>query len=277
MSLRPVLLVDTGPVLAEALAPALSRENRALETAPDGPHALDRLRAGDWELLVAGPNANGLDSLELLRRARAIRPDLKVILTGESDPLRVLTALRSRAFSYFHRPVAPAALVDMVQQALAAASWKNDLRVVSARREWITIEVRCRLQAVERTTHYLREFLADLPAQACEDVAIAFRELLMNAVEHGGKYDPHKRARVSLVRTSRALIVHIADPGTGFSFDFLPNSALSNPAGSPTQHAEFRAGHGQRPGGFGILMSRQLVDDLIYNERGNAVLFMKYL
>ena len=34
---------------------------------------------------------------------------------------------------------------------------------------------------------------------------------------------------------------------------------------------------GQRPGGFGILMSRQLVDDLLYNERGNAVLFVKYL
>ncbi|SPF46834.1 hypothetical protein SBA4_3580017 [Candidatus Sulfopaludibacter sp. SbA4] len=34
---------------------------------------------------------------------------------------------------------------------------------------------------------------------------------------------------------------------------------------------------GQRPGGFGILMTRNLVDELIYNERGNAVLFVKYL
>jgi CheY-like chemotaxis protein/anti-sigma regulatory factor (Ser/Thr protein kinase) len=277
VSSRPVLLVDTGPVLAEALAPAIHRENRDLETAPDGPQALARLRDADWDLLVAGPNANGLDGLELLRRARVIRPDLKVILTGNPDPQRVLTAIRSRAFSYFHNPVAPAALVDMVQQALAAESWKNDLRVISARPEWITIQVRCRLQAVERTTHYLREFLADLPVQTCDDVALAFRELLMNAVEHGGKNDPHKLARVSLLRTSRSLIVHIADPGTGFSFDFLPNSALSNPDGSPTRHAEFRAGHGQRPGGFGILMSRQLVDDLLYNERGNAVLFVKYL
>ena len=32
-----------------------------------------------------------------------------------------------------------------------------------------------------------------------------------------------------------------------------------------------------KPGGFGILMSRNLVDDLLYNERGNAVLFVKYL
>ena len=43
------------------------------------------------------------------------------------------------------------------------------------------------------------------------------------------------------------------------------------------RHVEIRAEKGQRPGGFGILMSRTLVDELLYNERGNAVLFVKYL
>ena len=99
----------------------------------------------------------------------------------------------------------------------------------------------------------------------------------MNAIEHGGKYDAKKRVRASLLRSSRALIVHIHDPGTGFSLDFLPHAAISNPEDSPTRHVEIRAERGVRPGGFGILMSRNLVDDLLYNERGNAVLFVKYL
>ena len=38
-----------------------------------------------------------------------------------------------------------------------------------------------------------------------------------------------------------------------------------------------REAKGMRPGGFGILMSRKLVDDLIYNEKGNEVLLVKYL
>jgi anti-sigma regulatory factor (Ser/Thr protein kinase) len=38
-----------------------------------------------------------------------------------------------------------------------------------------------------------------------------------------------------------------------------------------------RAEEGRRPGGFGILLTRNLVDELLYNERGNAVLFVKYL
>jgi anti-sigma regulatory factor (Ser/Thr protein kinase) len=38
-----------------------------------------------------------------------------------------------------------------------------------------------------------------------------------------------------------------------------------------------RAEEGKRPGGFGILLTRNMVDDLLYNQRGNAVLFVKYL
>jgi anti-sigma regulatory factor (Ser/Thr protein kinase) len=79
------------------------------------------------------------------------------------------------------------------------------------------------------------------------------------------------------MRTAKAVIVQIQDPGKGFSLDALPHAAISNPEDSPIHHVEVRAEAGQRPGGFGILMSRNLVDELIYNERGNGVLFVKYL
>jgi DNA-binding NarL/FixJ family response regulator len=277
VSSRALLLVDSDPAVQEGLAQPLRRANRTVEISPDGYEALARLRDSSWDLLVAGTGRNGLDGLKLLRRARAIRPDLRVIVTGDPDPQRVVRALKDRAYGYFHNPVPPSALADMVQQALESDSWQNDIRVLSARPEWVTLEVRCRMEAVDRTTHHVREVLADLDPQVCDDVAIAFRELLMNAVEHGGKYDARKRVRVSVLRTGRSVIVHIADPGPGFSFDFLPHAAISNPNDSPTLHVEFRAGQGQRPGGFGILMSRQLVDELLYNERGNAVMFVKYL
>ncbi len=32
-----------------------------------------------------------------------------------------------------------------------------------------------------------------------------------------------------------------------------------------------------RAGGFGILLTSQLVDELVYNERDNELLFVKYL
>ena len=106
---------------------------------------------------------------------------------------------------------------------------------------------------------------------------MAFREILLNAIEHGGQFDPSKRVQIECVRTDRILIYHVRDPGKGFSFDFLPHAAISNPPDAPAAHMEYRAARNLRPGGFGILVTRSLVDELIYNERGNEVLLIKYL
>ena len=38
-----------------------------------------------------------------------------------------------------------------------------------------------------------------------------------------------------------------------------------------------REEQGIRPGGFGLVMVRGKVDELIYNEKQNEVLFIKYL
>ena len=40
---------------------------------------------------------------------------------------------------------------------------------------------------------------------------------------------------------------------------------------------DVRVVQGLRPGGLGIFMTRELVDDLVYNEAQNEVLFVKYL
>jgi anti-sigma regulatory factor (Ser/Thr protein kinase)/CheY-like chemotaxis protein len=277
VSLRRLLVVDPDPAVHELLAAALKSDDCSILDVLDEKEAVKSLRQTPCDVLVAGPGRNGFDALKLLRQVRTLAPEARVILTGDPDPKRVIGAIRQHAYCYFRAPLSPGPLTDMVQQALGTPSWKDDIRLISARPEWVALDVRCKLEAAERTTQFVREIEGDLPPVVREDVAAAFRELLMNAVEHGGRGDPKKRVRVSLVRTSRSLIVHIHDPGAGFSLDFLPHAAISNPVDAPIRHVEVRAEEGRRPGGFGILLTRNLVDELIYNERGNAVLFVKYL
>jgi hypothetical protein len=45
----------------------------------------------------------------------------------------------------------------------------------------------------------------------------------------------------------------------------------------PLKHVDVREEMGLRPGGFGLLMARALVDELIYNQAQNEVVFIKYL
>jgi DNA-binding NarL/FixJ family response regulator len=274
---RALLLIDADPAVQELLTGMLRRDDRRIQTVSDGRDALDRLRQWHCDVVVAGQGRNGFDGLKLVRQVRAIQPEARVIVTGDPDPQHILTAIRERAYGYLHKPISEGPLSEMVAQALDSGAWRDDIRVVSSRPEWISLDVRCKLDAAERTTHFLRELSADLPLQIRDDVTAAFRELLMNGIEHGGKSNPRKRVRASLLRTPRSVIVHIQDPGKGFSLDMLPHAAISNPEGSPIKHVEIRAEEGRRPGGFGILMSRNMVDELLYNERGNAVLFVKYL
>jgi DNA-binding NarL/FixJ family response regulator len=274
---RSLLVIDPERSVHEFLKDILQREDRTFQDAYSLPDAEAFLRAAPYDVVLAGQGRNGHDGRKMVRRVHTLQPDARVILTGDSAPTSVIQAIRARVFGYCHNPPAAGPLSDIVQQALDASSWRNDIVLLSARPEWIAMDVRCKMEAGDRATHFLRELLADLPTSVREDVTSAFRELLFNAIEHGGECNPKKRVRVWIQRTPKALIVHIQDPGKGFSLNSLPHAAISNPADSPIHHVEVRAEAGQRPGGFGILMTRNLIDELIYNERGNAVLFVKYL
>ena len=76
---------------------------------------------------------------------------------------------------------------------------------------------------------------------------------------------------------SRMLLFQVKDVGTGFSLDDIPHAALNNPPEEPLRHVDYRSQNGMRPGGFGIMMVKQIADDLIYNEHGNEVLLIKYM
>ncbi len=73
------------------------------------------------------------------------------------------------------------------------------------------------------------------------------------------------------------MICRIKDPGNGFDPSHLEHAAVNNPVDDPFHHVGVREEKGLRPGGFGILMTRQLVDDLVYNELHNELMFVKFL
>ena len=61
------------------------------------------------------------------------------------------------------------------------------------------------------------------------------------------------------------------------AIDELPHAAIGHAPDDPIGHMLVREEKGIRPGGFGLLMVRNSVDELIYNEKRNEVVFVKYL
>ena len=278
MAPQRILIVDDDPDVHQLLSAVLESPERQVESAYEGLAGLRCVLAAPYDLVITDVNMPGLDGMTLLERIREARPETRVVvMTVGSTPENIIRAIRERAFSYFSKPFAVGAVAEMVDRALNSTPSADDIEVFSARPEWLSLRVRCKLETADRILQFLREMKTGLPAAEEEHIATAFREILLNAIEHGAGSDPTKRVFITYVRTKRALLYYVRDPGKGFSFQKLSHAAVANPEGSPFNHADVRAQLGMRPGGFGLLITGQLVDELMYNESGNEVLLVKYL
>jgi CheY-like chemotaxis protein/anti-sigma regulatory factor (Ser/Thr protein kinase) len=275
---KRILVVDDDRDVHPLLVAALQRPDRVIDSAYDGLEGLRLVEAAPYDLVLSDVNMPRLDGMALLEHIHGVRPSTKVVvMTVANTPENVIHAIRKQAFAYFSKPFTLSAVEEMVERALTGTTFETDIEVLSARPNWLELRLRCKLETADRILQFLREMRTGLPPAEEENIATAFREILFNAIEHGGGSDPEKTVVLTYVRAEKAIVYRVRDPGKGFSFDKLPHAAVSNPLNSPLEHTKVREKLGLRPGGFGIFMTREIVDELIYNEAGNEVLLIKYL
>jgi CheY-like chemotaxis protein/anti-sigma regulatory factor (Ser/Thr protein kinase) len=275
---KRILIVDDDPDVHDILRIALQNTGRYLESAFDGIEGLRKFEEAHWDLVITDVIMPGIDGMELLERVRRTRPQTPVVvMTVDSTADKIVSAIRDNAFAWFGKPFTTRAVRDMVESALAAPRLERDIEIISASPRWLELRLRCDLETATRALHFVREMEQGLSERERENVAMSFREILFNAVEHGGGNNPDVYVTITYTRADGVLLFRVRDPGPGFSFEKLRHAAVSNPAGSPAEHAMNRDKLGMRPGGFGILLTRAFVDELLYNEKGNEALLIKYL
>jgi CheY-like chemotaxis protein/anti-sigma regulatory factor (Ser/Thr protein kinase) len=276
---RRILIVDDDRALRHVLTELLKAAGHTVDQTADGRDALSRVDSGAYHIVLLDLGLPGINGLDVLAHARAAAsPPIVIVMTADDTPETLLGAVRRQAYRYLRKPFAPSAIVEVVEDAIAQeAAAGMSIEVVSARPEWVELVAPCVLEMADRIPLFVMQLHIDLADSVRESVAQAFRELMNNAIEWGGKLDPDRKVRISCVRAKRMLLYRIADPGEGFDIDKLQHAAISNPSDSPIQHAIIREEKGLRPGGLGLMMTRSLVDELIYNEARNEVILIKYL
>jgi len=272
-----LLIVDDDPAIHELVRAMLAGTEWEGDSASNAEEALARLETHSYDLLLADILMPGMDGLALLGQLRIRHPDMPVVtMTVRNTPEHVLGSLRREAAAYISKPFSRDTLLLALRGALSTTVGDDDVKILSDKPEWISLEVRCRLSAADRLVQFVRELPSDLDPDQREHIATAFRELLINAIEHGGHLDPEKRVSLSYIRTARSIVYYIRDPGEGFSMDALAHAAVSTPD-DPVRHVALRNQMGIRPGGFGMLLTKNFADELMYSRKGNEVIFIKYL
>jgi anti-sigma regulatory factor (Ser/Thr protein kinase) len=199
-----------------------------------------------------------------------------IIVADRRTPADVIAAIRARAFSYLTKPLSTQVLEEVLQLAVESPAWEEAIEMLSGTDAWIRLSVRCDVSTANRLQQFVREFL-DLPEVDEDKVATASREMLLNAMEHGGRFDPERRIEIAYLRARQMVLIRIKDPGEGFSLKENLDTAANNPPDDPLRHQKHREAQGIRPGGYGILLAKNLVDELFYGEKGNDVLLIKYI
>ncbi len=186
-----ILVVDDDRALRHAVSSLLERNGHTVLQAGDGPAALAHLARTDVQLMLLDMGLPGMTGLDLLARVRAgDRHPIVVVITADDTPETLLAAIRAQAYRYVKKPVSPAAIVEVVEETLQASNAATlPIEVISARPEWVEIVAPCVIEMADRLQSFVMQLEMSLPEDVRESVAQAFRELLLNAIEWGGKLE----------------------------------------------------------------------------------------
>jgi anti-sigma regulatory factor (Ser/Thr protein kinase) len=257
------------------MSPALAAADIA--TCAGDVEAVQLLRQSAIDVVVADPATPFREDLALVKELGLTRPGLKtIVLAPVTAPSDVIAAMRAHVFACFSAPFDFGEIAGMIAAAFVADNWRDGIELVSGEPHWITLRVSCRLLTAERLVQFMREHRSDVPQEERERLMSAFREMLFNAMEHGAGFDPDKVIEVTAAQTARAIVYHFRDPGSGFDRQDLDRAHRARGPQEMLAEIRRRTELGQRPGGFGMLIAKEVADELVYNERGNEVLLIKH-
>jgi len=240
----------------------------------EGKPAISWVRHNKPELILLDVNLPDMKGFEIcetlkLERDTNLIPIIMItVLSADEDKVHGLQVGANR---YLTKPFTADGLYQAIQDAF---SWQEELK-----RHGTEGEIRFQLLSDTKFLEELNQLLASLflfsglTQSQVKHLTTAVRELGTNAIEWGHQKQAERVVTVDYRIDPEKITIIIRDTGPGFDPKNMPHAAHAD---DPIGHMMVRETLGLREGGFGILMSRGLVDDLQYNETGNEVRLIKF-
>jgi len=209
-----ILVTDDDATTRQMVRGVLKKAGYDVSVAADGFGALRAIQKKRFDLVLLDiwmPRMTGLGLLGHLHGEKNI-PKI-VVMTSDQTSDTLLDALRGRVYQYLKKPLDATTLLTTVENALSTSPEVPAIEVVSANAQWVELMVPCERSVVSRVQSFLMHMDVDLPDDIIEKVGYAFRELLNNAIEWGGRLDPNLKVRVSYIKTKKMLMYRVDDPG----------------------------------------------------------------
>ncbi len=202
-------------------------------------------------------------------------PKIPIILIGAEDScFKFLNG--NSTFYIISKPFDLLQLINKICEILNISDTSEATAGINAElftSDWIELTAKSEIDYLSRIQNLCSILLSKkIDDAVVDDIKLAMEEYGRNAIEWGNKFDRNKLFKISYCIFSDRIVLKFEDEGDGFDLKSIPD-----PSKDPVKHLEQRKLAGKRPGGYGIFMMKQIMDDVLYNEKGNVCLMSKYI
>jgi DNA-binding response OmpR family regulator len=233
----------------------------------------DAVRQHDPRLILLDlmlPDLDGFTVCDQLKRNRETNLIPIIMVTALNDANHRVSGVRVGANGYLSKPFTPEHLFAAIDKALA---WQHEHDTRGTRGE-INFDVRSEVTYLQQVNDMLSDLFAHTPLteRQIKDLRQVVMEMGGNAIEWGHRKNADLVLRITYLIDPEAVTLIIRDQGPGFNPKQIPHAASDE---DPIGHLDIRNDLGIREGGFGIMLTKGLVDEFRYNDVGNEVTLIK--
>jgi DNA-binding response OmpR family regulator len=216
------------------------------------------------------PDISGFDVCRRLRSDRATMLLPVVMLTALGDAPNRMQGFRVGANAYVTKPYGIQDLIDAIN---AARAWRSSIEKERLQGE-IHVELNSEITLLQDLNDFLLSLCQSTPLTSEQVLHLrqAVMEMGQNAIEWGNKHQTDRLVNITYRVYEGHVEIIIRDQGAGFDRNNIPHAAAPD---DPFSHLDVRDKLGLRSGGFGLLISEGMVDELRYNNVGNEVTLIK--
>ncbi len=267
------LIVEDDPDQAEMAARLLRHQKFDSEIAGTGGAGLAKLRSLRPDVVLLDlmlPDKTGFEVCRELRADRETMLTPVVMLTALGDDLNRSKGYRVGANAYVPKPYG----ADELFQAVAdARAWRDRMEQGQIQGE-IHVQLNSEVTFLQEVNDFLMSVTLATPFTREDMLSLrqAFLEMGQNAIEWGNRHHSEKLVDITYRIHSDRIEIIVKDQGQGFDRSKLTHAASAE---NPIAHMGIREELGLREGGFGLLITHGMVDEMRYNDTGNEVTLIK--
>ncbi len=289
-----ILVVDDDAATRRLLAAALGADFQIV-CAASADEALEQLKPpSQFSLVISDLTMPSVSGSELIERVRALNNSVPfLVLSAMQTDKSVARAMQLGADDYLQKPIdlkdlrrsvasliarfAARPQVPVEERKAGDSSYVSGLRKSSVRTiddgTFVELTAPTDPMQAERFQRFAERLLSStLSEKERHNMRLALEEILRNAIEWGNKNDQSKQLKLSYCLLPDQIVFRIEDEGAGFD-----HARLKDPSLDPQAHIKERRASGKRMGGWGVFLTRKVMDEVTYNPKGNVVFLTKHL